>query len=173
MKDSKLNATWSPYIKYLQGKNSKKEEQTSEKPSQPLGRVRKISIFGRKSSAQSSETLHKPTGNGTPEHIRHRNQRKIRSEIFHSNDSLHDGQSYSTADQHTDDEHGKEATVGTASPTGISGPGAKFDPESLMFLFFPVVYSTSWYWVTLSRVAGGYKGGISFKLIERFSKHFY
>ena len=68
--------------------------------------MRKISIFGRKASGQSSEALHRPLGNTTPEQARLRARKSLRSDMFHSSDSLHDG--HSTADQHTDDEHGKE-----------------------------------------------------------------
>ncbi|XP_028405869.1 potassium voltage-gated channel subfamily KQT member 1-like isoform X3 [Dendronephthya gigantea] len=103
-KNSQLNATWSPYIKYLQETSTKKEDNIPEKPMQSVGRVRKISIFGRKASGQSSEGLHKPAESVTLEQTGQRTRRGLRSEIFPSNDSLHDG--HSTAEQHTDEEHG-------------------------------------------------------------------
>ena len=68
--------------------------------------MRKISIFSRKASGQSSEALHRPSGSTTPEQARLRGHKGRRSEVFHSSDSLHDG--HSTADQRSDDEHGKE-----------------------------------------------------------------
>ena len=98
-----------PYVKYLQENNSlKKDGHNSEKPSQPPARVRKISIFGRKASGISTEGLHKPTDNSIAEQGRRRSRKGMRNELFQSNDSLQDGHSYSTADQHTDDEHGKD-----------------------------------------------------------------
>ena len=105
-KNSKLIATWSPYIKHLQETNSKKVGPIPEKTSQPVGRVRKISIFGRKSSGLSADGIHRPE-NTITEQAKQRNRKVVRSDMFQSNDSLHDGHSNSTADQHTDDEHGK------------------------------------------------------------------
>ena len=70
-------------------------------------RVRRISIFGRKASGQSSEGLQKPSEGTTLEQPRQRSRKGLRSEIFHSNDSLNDGRS--TPDQLIDEEHGKKA----------------------------------------------------------------
>ncbi|XP_046858233.1 variant-silencing SET domain-containing protein-like isoform X2 [Xenia sp. Carnegie-2017] len=97
-KNTKLYATWLPYIKYLQEKNTNREECVSEKPSQTSAtRVRKISIFGRKASCISSDGLYKPSVNNIYE------QRKMnKNELFRSYDSLHDGVNSSTSDQHTD-----------------------------------------------------------------------
>lgn len=71
--------------------------------------MRKISIFGRKSSGLSSDGLSRPgAGSTTPEQVRQRNRNVVRSELSHSNDSLHDGHRYSAGgEQQTDDDHGK------------------------------------------------------------------
>ena len=106
--DPKLNATWLPYIRYLQDSNSKKDDQNLKKPNQTVACVRKISIFARKASGISSEGLHRPPENATTEPARRKSQKAAGSEIFHSNESLQDVNSCSTADQHTDDEHGKK-----------------------------------------------------------------
>lgn len=75
----------------------------SEKPLQPAGRIRKKSIFARK----SSETFAKPdTGCAFLEHYRSRSKKSIENNPFPSNDSFPDVHSSSTGDQNTDEEHG-------------------------------------------------------------------
>ena len=99
-KESKLEATWLPYIKFIQEKNTRREEaremnNLSEKPVQNYVRTRKLSIFSRKTSGLNDGAF--AMNLGLPDHSKVR--RKKSNDMFLSSDSLHDSHSFSALDE--------------------------------------------------------------------------